>query len=104
MTFFQRLMSRFTRPAPTPGRNVQAVTVQCLRCGEVITAPLDLRNDLSVDYDEASGATSYICRKVLMGRQRCFQQIEVTLHFDQDRKLVSKEVTGGKFVEPTAAP
>lgn len=99
MTFFKRLTSLFTRSAPSTSRSVQMITVQCNRCGEVIAAPVDLRNDLSVDYDEGTGATSYVCRKVLMGRQRCFQQIEVTLHFDQGRKLVDQQVSGGKFVE-----
>ena len=101
MSFFKRLTDRFTRPAPTAGRQLHTVTVQCQRCGEIITAPLDLRNDLSIEYDEASGATSFICRKVLMGRQRCFQQIEVTLHFDAGHKMVNQEVRGGKFVEPS---
>ena len=72
----------------------------CQRCGEVITAVLDLRNDMSAEYDENNGATTFISRKVLMGRQRCFQQIEVTLHFDSQHRLTSKEVVGGQFVEP----
>jgi hypothetical protein len=100
LSLFKRLTSLFTRSAYSAGRSVTTITVQCNRCGEMISAPVDLRNDMSVEYDESTGAQTYICRKVLIGRQRCFQQIEVTLHFDAGRKLVNKEVSGGKFVEP----
>ena len=100
MSFFKRLTSRFTRPARSAGRSVFTITVQCNRCGEVISAPVDLRNDLSIDDDESTSATRFICRKVLMGRQRCFQQIEVTLRFDEGRKLIDKQASGGKFIEP----
>src|SRR5436309_13413897 len=100
MSCFKRLSSLFTPAAPPSSRHIYTITVQCNRCGEIISAPVDLRNDLSLDDDEDASSTDYICRKGLMGRQRCFQQIEVTLHFDQNRHLINKEVTGGKFVEP----
>jgi hypothetical protein len=99
MSFFKRLTSRFTQPAVSSGRRIYTVTVQCNRCGEIISAPVDLRNDLSLDDDEDASSKNYICRKGLMGRQRCFQQIEVTLHFDPDRNLIAREATGGKFIE-----
>ncbi|MBI5349403.1 MAG: hypothetical protein HZB77_08840, partial [Chloroflexi bacterium] len=54
--------------------------------------------DLSVEYSE-NGEQTYICRKMLMGKARCFQQIEVSLVFDAYRKLVSSEVVGGVMVE-----
>src|SRR5437016_3737927 len=100
MSFLQRLGRLLAPPGAAPSRKVQNITVQCNRCGEVITAALDLRNDMSAEYDEQSGATTFVTRKVLMGRQRCFQQIEVTLFFDDKQRLTSKQVTGGKFVEP----
>ncbi|MEP7359420.1 MAG: hypothetical protein ABI847_19370, partial [Anaerolineales bacterium] len=67
---------------------------------EVIEAPVDLRNDLSVEYDGPSGAAEYVCRKVLMGKARCFQQVEVVLRFDANKKLIDNETTGGKFLPP----
>jgi hypothetical protein len=108
MSFFQRLGKLLSAQGAAPTRKVANVTVQCNRCGEVISAELDLRNGMSEEYDEKTGATSYVIRKVLMGRQRCFQQIEVTLFFDRKRRLTSKQAAGGKFVEapstPAAAP
>ena len=73
--------------------------VQCSRCGEVIPARVDLANELSAEYGEADGASSLVCRKVLMGKGRCFQQIEITLTFDAGRRLIDRQIAGGDFVE-----
>lgn len=72
--------------------------VRCSRCDEIIKARVDLRNDLSGDYSESDTPSGYFYRKVLIGRGRCFQQLEVTMSFDGRRNLVSREVTGGEFV------
>jgi len=72
------------------------ITVTCDRCGETIEGRINLANDLSQDYESGEG---YYVRKVLMGSGRCFQQIEVELRFDAARKLLEKQVSGGKFVE-----
>jgi hypothetical protein len=68
--------------------------VRCDRCGETIEGRVNLANDLSMN-DESG----YLVRKVLMGSGRCFQQIEVTLHYDSARQLQEKEISGGKFIE-----
>jgi len=60
---------------------------------------VNLSNDLSVEYSEDEKVTGYFCRKLLMGKQRCFQQIQVTLTFDAHRKLIGRNVEGGKFVD-----
>ena len=72
------------------------IYVRCNRCGEVIRGRVDLRNELSIDYDD-KGNTFY-CRKVLMGEELCFQKVEVQLTFDKDRKLIDRQVTGGEFI------
>jgi hypothetical protein len=75
------------------------VAVQCLRCGETLTTEINLNTELSADYGEEGGeATTYLCRKLLMGNARCFQQIEVVLHFDADRRVTDRQITGGRFV------
>ena len=91
MDFFKKMFS-------APGSPLSDITVQCNRCGEIIHGQVNLSNDPSLEYDE-KGAPAYICRKVLMGSGHCFQQIEVVLRFNQDRRLIGKEITGGKFVE-----
>jgi len=75
------------------------LVVQCNRCGEIIRARVNLNNDLSVEYDENGNIAGYSCRKVLIGKERCFQSIEVTLRFDVQHKLIDRKITDGKFVE-----
>jgi hypothetical protein len=76
------------------------IVVKCNRCGEVTRARIDLRNDLSIEYDEAGDLPTYFCRKVLMGEGGiCFQRMEVELTFDAHRNVVNREVSGGQFIE-----
>jgi hypothetical protein len=71
--------------------------VKCKRCGEIIEGRVDLDNDLSLEYGD--GGNVYFGRKVLMGNNRCFQQIEVEMKFTPERQLIDREVKGGTFVE-----
>jgi len=97
MGFFKRLSDMFTSSGKQDDVSYW-FTVQCNRCGEQIRARVDKRNDPSINYDE-NGKATYFCRKVIMGDQLCFQQIEVELTFDQNRNLIDRQIKGGKFVE-----
>ena len=80
------------------GKRYYVFEVKCNRCGEIIEGRVDLDNDLSVEY-EGNNAV-YFGRKVLMSSNgQCFQQIEVELKFNIDRKLLEKHSIGGQFVE-----
>jgi hypothetical protein len=94
----KRLASLFS---PEGRRDAYAywLHVQCDRCGEKIRTRVDMRNDLSVRYDEAGGETTYFCRKSVMGSGRCFQQIQVELTFDSRRNLIERQIEGGSFVD-----
>lgn len=97
MSLWNRLARLFAPSAP-PGQYLP-IAVRCRRCGETIVANINLANDLSEGDDAA-----YICRKVLLGRERCFESIEVVLTFDEQRRLVDRAITGGTFVDgPPAA-
>jgi hypothetical protein len=74
--------------------------VKCKRCGEILEGRVDVDNDPSVEYE--GGGDNYYCRKVLMGdgKNLCFQQIEVGLKFNRERKLLERRIeSGGDFVE-----
>lgn len=75
------------------------LAVKCSRCGEIIRGRVDLNNELSPDYGDSDDPSGYVCRKVLIGQQRCFQPIEVALKFDVNRKLIERSVSGGEFVD-----
>lgn len=97
MNILQRLAAWFALPIPAASEFPLAV--RCQRCGEVIAGRVNLANELSEDYSAETQAPIYVCRKLLSGRQRCFQQIEVVLTFDAQRRLIDKHITGGQFVD-----
>ena len=99
MSFFKKLASLFAVPVGGVSSYDYWMDVQCNRCGEVIHARVDLRNDLSPEFEGGDIPSSYYCRKVLIGEKQCFQQIEVTLKFDAKRKLIDQTITGGKIAE-----
>jgi DNA-directed RNA polymerase subunit N (RpoN/RPB10) len=95
------ILKKITNFFSSPTKNDPAsywITVKCNRCGETIRSRINLYNDLSAEYGE-SGASTYICRKMLMGEGHCFQRVEVELTFDANRKLINREITGGQFVD-----
>ena len=100
MEFLKRVAGLFSAPAPaSPRGNFYLVQVKCARCGEIVEGRINLNNDLSYE-DDASGdgaASTLVCRKVLIGRARCFQPLEVVLRFDANRRLLDRQVSGGTF-------
>lgn len=72
--------------------------VRCSRCGEKIRVRVDLRSELTPEFESSEGA--YYVRKGVSGtgETRCFQMMEVELHFDAQRRAVSRHVSGGEFI------
>jgi hypothetical protein len=95
VSFLKRL-GAFLQPAPQS--HAFYYYVRCSRCGEVIKARVDLRNELSIEYGNDEQPSGYFYRKVLIGRGRCFQAMEVTMTFDAQHRVTSRNVTGGEFV------
>ena len=69
------------------------VYVRCKRCGEPIKTRVDLQNHLSQN-DEGG----YVVNKTLVGNQRCFERIEVTLYFNSRRELIDQSISRGEFI------
>jgi len=88
--------------SPAPGRLEHTVYLQCSRCGEHLTASINLRNDLSLEYGEEGQPDSYYCRKLVMGNGMCFQQIEIELTFDTSHTLLEQKISGGRFISREA--
>jgi len=97
MGLFKKFTSIFSPPTTTG--NLYPIEVTCKRCGETITGSVNLSNDLSIVYGNSGNDYTYFCRKSLMGDGRCFQQVEVELTFDRNRKLIDRKIKGGKFVD-----
>jgi hypothetical protein len=94
MNFFKKI---FTPPPSNPGKFYQ-FDVKCKRCGEIIHGQVNVNNEPSLEINE-QGKSYYVCRKVLIGEKLCFQQIETIFKFNDQRGLISREITGGEFVE-----
>jgi len=99
MSLLRRILHAFSGRSSIEGSMLYPVKVKCDRCGEILTARLNLANDLSVEYDSSGSPQSYACRKIIQGGGRCFQTIEVILRFDSRRRLIEKEIHGGTFAE-----
>lgn len=99
MKLLEKLATLFSATAQGGSIHSYPLVVQCQRCGEIIRTQINLANDLSVEYDEHENIKGYICRKVLIGKQRCFQPIQVTLTFDARRKLIDRTIEHGQFLQ-----
>jgi len=72
--------------------------VRCARCGEVLRGRVDLQYELGPEYSPEGEVTGYFVRKTIIGSRRCFQPIEVEMHFDARKRLKERTIHGGEFV------
>jgi hypothetical protein len=73
-------------------------SAKCNRCGEVIPGKIHIYNDPGMGVDK-NGANCLVCRKVLIGNEHCYQPIEVIFRFDEGRRVIEREITGGEFIK-----
>ena len=97
MSFLKKIASALS-PRGAEGGEVLWVYVRCNKCGEAIKTRIDLRHDLTPNYNDEGRVADYVLRKVLIGSQRCFEPIEVKLTFDTQRRAITREITGGQFI------
>ena len=71
--------------------------VKCNRCGEVLSGRLDVYNDPSLE--DENGKVFYHCRKVLTGSGHCHQPVETIFKFNENRRIIDKQVNGGVFID-----
>ena len=93
MGFFKNIFS-----PPRSTGTFHIFSVKCKRCGEIIRGQVNVNNEPSLELDEL-GKPYYSCRKVLIGNELCFQQIEVLFKFDEGRRVLDRKISGGEFVE-----
>ena len=101
MSFLKDFFSRLTSSTGKDS-HLYWIYVQCDRCQEKIRFHVDLRNDLSIQYGETEKEDVYFTRKRIIGRQGCFQAMDVELTFDKDRRLLDKQISGGRFISEEA--
>ncbi len=96
MGFFKRL---FGFNAPKADTRHLPVYVYSTRCAEPIVGSVDLFNELSAGEE---GGEPWFVRKVLhtSGQGRCFDQVELSLWLDKDKRIARHAVKGGIWLEP----
>jgi len=94
MTWWQRL---FGGNKQSSARE-QYLYVQCQRCQTMLAVRIDLYNDVSAEYDDASGQEHYILRKDIVDA-RCFQRMHAEIHYDQYRREQKRSLQGGTFLD-----
>lgn len=98
MSFFRKMFSGGNPllPKASDDRDPNAwwLYVQCGKCGAPLAIRIDLRNDISTDY-ETNGR--YL-RKEIMD-STCFQLMYAEVHFDSSGKVISQTVERGKFLD-----
>jgi hypothetical protein len=98
MNFLKRLANLFSGGgAPTSDKRYLTIYALSRRCNEPVSGQVDLLNELSKPDDEQY---AYFTRKVLhtTGERRCFAQVEITVYFNQDKRVVEHEVEGGRWL------
>ena len=92
MGFLKKL---FGSGGTSSGGDFYTFNAQCDRCGETMEGKINMANDLSLS-DEGG----YYVRKMLIGSSGlCLHHMEVTMNFDDSRKLQDKQISGGKFLD-----
>jgi hypothetical protein len=91
MDFLKKIFS-----SPPAVENFYTFNVKCSRCGETINGRIHVYNEPGMDTDD-SGKLVFKCRKVVIGDGFCFQPVEVVVTFNPDRRVISREITGGEF-------
>lgn len=90
MGFLDNLKSLF---APSADLNALWLYVKCKRCGTPLAVRVDLRNELSADYE----GNGYILHKEMMDSQ-CFALMHAEIRFDAKRNIVEQKIDQGEFI------
>ena len=98
MSFWSRIANLITGGGAS-GNRMLNIYVLSKRCNEPIAGQVDLFNELSRTEDDND--YTFFTRKVLhtSGENRCFDQVEVNLWFDRNKKVADHSVDGGRWLE-----
>ncbi|MBW1697075.1 MAG: hypothetical protein JRH18_06745 [Deltaproteobacteria bacterium] len=80
-----------------PSQNGFFLKVRCSSCGEMFNLYINKSTDLLQEFDD-EGNTSYTLNKEIIG-SRCRNLIHVKMAFDGSKKLLSREIANGEFLE-----
>jgi hypothetical protein len=99
MDFIKRLFGAAAQALPKVDSDPNALIfyVKVRKCGAIARVRVDMRNDLSLDDD----GENYVVRKQAVDNV-CYGTAELELHFDANRREVSRTLENGEFVNRDA--
>lgn len=88
------------------------LAVKCAKCGEIITTRIEKAYELEAEYDLCHGRqaeeeddeareprpSGFVLHKEMIGAN-CQNLIQVEMHLDAQRGMISRSVEGGELVE-----
>ena len=92
--FFKKI---FGGGAPRPSTDGFFLNVRCSQCGEAFHLFVNRATDLAQDFNE-DGTLTYFLHKEIIGSD-CRNLIQVHMKFDGTKKLVSRKIENGEFIE-----
>ncbi len=97
--FLDGIKKFFTMPDDS-GSKFIIFNIICGKCGEKITVRASKTSDISRIYEgeDVPAGAEYFLRKEILGNN-CNNLIYITVYFGPGYRIISKEITGGKFVE-----
>jgi hypothetical protein len=95
---FKRLAEKLLKKdASQPPADGFFLNVRCTGCGEQFKLFVNKSWDLMQNFRE-NGQVTYCLKKEIIG-VGCKNRIYVSMQFDQRKKLLSKEIENGEFIE-----
>jgi hypothetical protein len=93
-------LKRFYAMPDDSGSKFITFNIICGKCKEEITVRASKTSDISRLYEgeEAPSGAEYLLRKEILGN-KCNNLIYITVYFGPGYRIISKEITGGKFAE-----
>jgi len=80
-----------------PSRNGFFLKVRCNECGEEFNLFINTSTDLLQDFDD-DGNAAYFLNKEIIG-SGCRNLIDVKMSFDGSKRMISKKIEKGEFIE-----
>ena len=97
--FFKNLKKSFTTPAAGDSSGFITFKVKCDNCSEEIVIKVRKFSDISrISIGEGPQDAELFLRKEILGK-KCNNLIYIDVYFRSDFGVVSREISGGKFVE-----
>ncbi len=97
--FLENLKKSLTAQTGDSGSDFITFKVKCDRCNEEITVKIRKNSDISrISIGEGPQGSEYFLRKEILG-EKCSNLISIEVYFGSGYFVISKEISGGKFVE-----